>query len=66
MVQAAWQQVFIKFWSVAAIIHCTLSLGCMKNVLITGIKSSTLHQTSLMSTLYTACDFHLEHDVFQL
>jgi len=37
----------------------------MKDVLSTDIKSSSLRQLPLMSMLYTASDFHLEHDVLQ-
>jgi len=44
---------------------CTLSLGCTKDVLSTDIKSSSLRQVPLMSALYIASDFYLEHNILQ-
>ena len=44
---------------------CTLSLGCMKDVKSSEVQSSSIHQVSSISTLHTASEFCLDHDVLQ-
>ena len=44
---------------------CSLSLGCMKNVSSTKIKSSSFRQVPSISMLHTASEFFLSHDVLE-
>ena len=45
---------------------CTLSLGCMKDVKSTDIDVSSIRQVPLVSKLYTASEFSLDHESFEV